>query len=286
MDYFDILFAKTNGISASSCENTTEALLEATVGYSAKNLFDNKWRQGTAKNITTTSSVCSTSVVKTENGVTHKFKNFNTTFVFRVWGLNQAGMNEIIAGTAAASANVIYDSNYIHTETFEVTNSDANVVAYCVMVRKPETQGAEDWLDIAPSDVPNNLIMCVESPLSIGSFEAYKKPLNEAKQDKIKTLYVAPSLEDTTDEIIIPRSNDINFFIVVCLADGDTDKAVTFMLPQELFGYPCVNGDFSITGSVVDSTHNKLTFGFPNTFTAGKIIRVLGIPNISYEAEE
>lgn len=39
MDYFDVLFAKTNGISSSTCYNEIEAMLEATVGHSSKNLL-------------------------------------------------------------------------------------------------------------------------------------------------------------------------------------------------------------------------------------------------------
>lgn len=40
MDYFDILFAKTNGVSSSSCYSEIEAMLKSTVGHSSKNLFD------------------------------------------------------------------------------------------------------------------------------------------------------------------------------------------------------------------------------------------------------
>lgn len=161
-----------------------EARLEATVGHSSKNLFKPSYRQGTVGNNTTTSSVCCKIVINTTNGATHRFKCFDNNFVFRVYGLTEAGKQQLLSGDSVTGANRPFDSNYIFSDTYEHTNNNSNIVAYAIMLRKTSTPGQEVWIDITPSDVPNNVLMVVESPLTIDTFEPYVTPTDEAKQDK------------------------------------------------------------------------------------------------------
>lgn len=288
MDYFDILFAKTNGVSSSSCYNETEAMLKATVGHSSKNLYQITVDTQTINGVTF--NVDKVNGTITANGTSPSSKEATLTQTVIVTK-NLAGKKYFSVSLNQVGSSSTFDA-YIYDSTAKrlITKWDGTTTPRLHGTESQEVlliEGHQLAINcrIFKGQNVSDLIykpMLRDGVIVDDTFEPYVTPTDEKKQDKIKTIYVAPSLEAATDEIIIPRSNDINFFIVVCLADGDTDKAVTFIVPQELFGLPCVNGDFSITGSVVDETHNKLTFGFPNTFSEGKIIRVLGIPNISY----
>lgn len=161
-----------------------EARLEATVGHSSKNLFKPIYRQGTVGNVNTTSSVCCRIVINTTNGATHRFKCFDNSFAFRVYGLNEAGKQQLLSWENVTSPNRLFDSDYIFSDTYEHTNDNSNIVAYAIMLRKTSTPGQEAWIDITPSDVPNNIFMVVESPLTIDTFEPYVTPTDEKKQDK------------------------------------------------------------------------------------------------------
>lgn len=289
MDYFDVLFAKTNGISSGSCYNEIEAMLEATVGHSSKNLFEITAETDTNRGVTFT-------VDKQAGTVTTSGTATGGSAIFVMNIPSGLSGNYYLSGCAEGGSSSTY---YIEGRDL-TTNSKlpswegaSSVNCYDPYQSRQIAipQGHECALRIvfARNTNADGLVfrpMIRDARIENDGLDPYITPTDKKKQDKIKTLYVAPSLESASDEVIIPRTNDINLFVAICLAIGDTNTAVTFIVPQELFGYPCVNGDFSITGSVVDSSHNKLIFGFPNTFTAGKIIRVLGIPNISYEAEE
>lgn len=283
MDYFDILFAKANGVSKSSCYNEIEAMLKTTVGHSSKNLLDIDGFDDTLYNV---HGYC-------ENGyfrLVGTYQSDGAHQFFRIFFNLPAG-SYILSGAPDYNTTPIR----IAMCTYTSSPSDYTTIGYDFGKNLSFTLNEDSNCFIAfrfqsgAIGVPIDLtlpVMIRSASISDNTFEPYVTPTDEKKQDKIKMLYVAPSLESTSDEVTIPRTNDIDLFVAICLAIGDTNTTVSFIVPQELFGYPCVNGDFSITGRVVDETHNKLTFGFPNTFSAGKIIRVLGIPNISYEAGE
>lgn len=292
MDYFDVLFAKTNGISSSSCYNEIEAMLKTTVGHSSKNLLDiTKYTANTnVSNMQineTTGSLSFTGTgafkdVRYNNDLLGLEPNNNATYVVSC-------INNLVTETdGRLTVRSRRDNTVKYTVNFKTTgekkliftvDSETFPDGWFISIMATGSTSTTGSIDISN-------LMLREASISDDTFEPYVTPTDEKKQDKIKMIYVAPTLESASDEVTIPRTNDIDLFVAICLAIGDTNTTVSFIVPQELFGYPCVNGDFSITGRVVDETHNKLTFGFPNTFSAGKIIRVLGIPNISYEAGE
>ena len=144
-----------------------------------------------------------------------------------MYGLNEAGAQQILSGSGATTANRLFDSDYIFSDTYEHTNDNSNIVAYAIMLRKTSTPGQEVWINITPSDVPNNVLMVVESPLTIDTFEPYVTPTDEAKQDKPVTLWEAAVSSTGVQTVALsalsqPVTNFSTLKVVVCNCFGDT----------------------------------------------------------------
>lgn len=147
--------------------------VELSMGYDCPNIFYPVFRQGTVATTSTTTAVSSINVISTEVGKKHWFWHFDEKYVPRVYGLNQAGVNQLTSGVGVSQANRLYDSQDVRDLLFEHANYDENIVAYAVMIRKCHTVGQSDWENIDPAGIPSETIMVTDIP-----------PLYKMKQDK------------------------------------------------------------------------------------------------------
>lgn len=271
-----------------------EARLEATVGHSSKNLFKPSYRQGTVGNTTTTSSVCCKIVINTTNGATHRFKCFDNNFAFRVYGLTEAGKQQLLSGSSVSGANRPFDSNYIFSDTYEHTNNDSNIVAYAIMLRKTSTPGQEAWIDITPSDVSNNIFMVVESPITIDTFEPYVPPTDEAKQDK--PVFLDTSILSWNIDDLISQYSYLQFVFMDMQAtsshlfDIATVPTSHFMnlpvaQPSHVFGFSSIIairalGSTTGTSYITFNLSSDGTIEMSSTYTplAPYLSQIIGIP--------
>lgn len=273
-----------------------EAYLEATVGHSSKNLFKPSYRQGTVGNTTTTSSVCCKIVINTTNGATHRFKCFDNSFAFRVYGLTEAGKQQLLSGDSVSGANRPFDSNYIFSDTYEHTNNNSNIVAYAIMLRKTSTPGQEVWIDITPSDVPNNIFIVVESPLTIDTFEPYVTPTDEKKQDKPVVLWAWDSANPVQTVSLSALSDSIlnysiikiffNWRSIFSCIEGDAEILYGTEIPRAYFGTTLYDVDPSFSSAsisldcpqtAINLYAHRIGDGADLTHNCA-IVKIIGIP--------
>lgn len=186
----DVLEGKTLHLASGKLATGTyrpsaeiEARLRATVGHSNINLFNEKYRQGSAGNFTDTRAVTSKTLVQTAIGQKHIFHNFNQDYTYAIYGLNSAGVSELLSGKVISVSNRLYDSGYIRQFKYVYENNISGLVAYIIMIRKPQTSGGSNWINITPDSIDQNLIMVTEYPITSDTFEPYQIPTDERFKD-------------------------------------------------------------------------------------------------------
>lgn len=204
----DVLEGKTLHLASGAVATGTyrpsdeiEARLRATVGHSNINLFNEKYKQGTSGNLTNTQAVTSKTIIPTTIGQKHIFHNFNQDYAYAIYGLNSAGVSELFSGKNVSTSNRLYDSGYIRQFKYVYENNISGLVAYIIMIRKPQTSGGSDWINITPDSIDQNIIMVTEYPITSDTFVPYQEPTDSLIETKARA-YLASTVGHSSKNLL------------------------------------------------------------------------------------
>lgn len=276
MDYFDVLFAKTNGVSSSTCYNEIEAMLEATVGHSSKNLLEITATTSTVNEITFT-------VDKTTGTITATNANSpaaNRSFIIGAFTF-KPNKRYTLSGCPSGGGNTSYR---LYAQGFSGSDN-GNGVTYEVS----EETTANIRCQIISSNTVETVVfkpMMRDTSISDDTFEPYVTPTDEKKQDKPITLDSAVLTFNIAE--IQSKYETLKFVVEYTMDEITTIEYNVVEVPTFIFG----RGDTSyykiLTFSAEYARDNFDAISFtesgdnvtvnPYTASSQNIIKIIGIP--------
>lgn len=270
MDYFDILFAKNNGISKGTCYNEIETMLKSTVGHSSKNLIpitleSGRYEQGGASLDYTVDKVAGTITL---NGST-RTSGAGYLTVFNDIDGKIAGKLYLSGGYNDSARLFCYDI------TADAYPKQWDGVATSV-ASKGENDSVEELLIAGHNNEVrlrfyagytfNNVVlkpMLRDGSISDDTFEPYVTPTDEKKQDKPVVLWEAALNSTGVSDVPISSLADAvsNYSYLKVVVTNELGTTIT----DETVVQTDVEYDTSYIGQeVVRSTGGMLGFHTEN----------------------
>lgn len=236
MNYFDILFAKTKGVSSNTCYNEIEAMLKTTVGHSSKDLLEITEETRTISGVTFTVDKTNGTIIADSNGqastgqiifVVARKSDWNAKNAY-FSGCANGGTNDSFYlyaydHTAAArpkkwDGTTNSSNSYSLTDSQEVQIPEGHDVSFRIMIRSGVTV--------------NNLVfkpMLRDGSISDDTFEPYVQPTDEKKQDKPVVLWEAALNSTGVSEVPISSlaDNVANYSYLKVVVTNELGSTIT-----------------------------------------------------------
>lgn len=287
MDYFDVLFAKTNGISEGTCYNETEAMLKTTVGHSSKNLMpitleSGTYNQGGANLTYTVDKVAGTITL---NGTTRT----TGTFTLDVFDDIDGKVSGKLYLSGAYNEGARLFCRDITEDDYPKQWDGETVSVSC----KNDTENIQELLVSGHHNAVrircyagytfNNAVlkpMLRYGSISDSTFESYVTPTDEKKQDKPVVLWEATAISELSSSVIFHTSDIdyINYFIVYVRLNESSNEVVTHIVYNDVLLDDSNRYIAPSSYLVYRHIYEDTVFTAQSDSYNPKIIKIIGIP--------